>query len=332
MHTRSFTCIFGAVALVLTATAANAADEAAFFVNKTLTYVVATAPGGGYDTYGRLVAEYMGKKIPGVTAVVRNVPGGGHIIGANLIYASAPDGLTIGTFNTGLSLNQLTRSDGIKFDLAKMSWIGKAASDPRVLLVSKQSAEIKSLADLRRGGAPLLFAANVADDPETKVLIPLLKLNGRLLPGYRGDESLLAMRRGEIDANYSSYSANREFVSNGYGWFAFAVGGDVPDVPQLRDIITDDSEETRSLVALLQAQAEIARLTAGPPAIPVGRLALLRRAYKEALEDPEMRAKAQKMKLPLDPAYGEEVMEMMLRAVSLPAEHVDRFVSLVRAK
>ncbi len=104
-----------------------------------MTYIVATAPGGGYDLYGRFVAEYMQKYLPGSTFVVKNVPGAGHLVGTNTIYAAKPDGLTIGTFNTGLIYNQLIGLDGVKFDLTKMSWIGKASSEPRVIVIAQQS-------------------------------------------------------------------------------------------------------------------------------------------------------------------------------------------------
>ena len=37
--------------------ALSAQNGVAFYKGKTVTYIVATAPGGGYDTYGRLVAD-----------------------------------------------------------------------------------------------------------------------------------------------------------------------------------------------------------------------------------------------------------------------------------
>src|SRR4029453_8101656 len=131
--------IFGAwvvAAAGLAAGAAQAQTGADFFKGKTVTYIVSTGPGGGYDLYGRLVAEYMQKYLPGSTFVVKNVPGAGHMIGANTIYASKPDGLTIGTFVTGLIYNQLIKADGVRFDLTKMSWIGKAASEPRIIVIA----------------------------------------------------------------------------------------------------------------------------------------------------------------------------------------------------
>jgi tripartite-type tricarboxylate transporter receptor subunit TctC len=61
-----------------------------FYKGKTITYIVATSPGGGYDSYGRLVARYMNKYLPGSKIIIRNMPGAGHVIGANTIYARGP--------------------------------------------------------------------------------------------------------------------------------------------------------------------------------------------------------------------------------------------------
>ncbi len=84
--------VIGAGAALVAAQPSAAQEGADFYKGKTVTYIVATAPGGGYDTYGRLVAEYMQKYLPGSTFVVKNMPGAGHVIGANAIYASRPDG------------------------------------------------------------------------------------------------------------------------------------------------------------------------------------------------------------------------------------------------
>src|SRR4051794_25693793 len=53
-----------AAAAIVTAGAAQAQTGAAFYKGKTVTYIVSTAPGGGYDTYGRLIAEYMQRNLP----------------------------------------------------------------------------------------------------------------------------------------------------------------------------------------------------------------------------------------------------------------------------
>ena len=45
----------------------------------------------------------------------------------------------------------------------------------------------------------------------------------------------------------------------------------------------------------MQSQGDIPRLTAGPPGIPQDRLDALRAAYRKAMEDPELQAKAAKL-------------------------------------
>src|SRR5689334_25388989 len=94
--------MLAAIAATVAASPAFAETGADFYKGKTVTYIASTSPGGGYDQYGRLVAEFMQKHLPGSTFIVKNVPGAGHLVGANTIYASKADGLTIGIFNTGL--------------------------------------------------------------------------------------------------------------------------------------------------------------------------------------------------------------------------------------
>jgi tripartite-type tricarboxylate transporter receptor subunit TctC len=87
------------------------ADAATYYESKTITIVVGYKPGGGYDRYARLFAKHLTKYIPGSPAVIiQNVPGANSIIAANQIFgATKPDGLTLGTFNNGLVIAQLTK-------------------------------------------------------------------------------------------------------------------------------------------------------------------------------------------------------------------------------
>ncbi|NIS61363.1 MAG: hypothetical protein GTO13_11905, partial [Proteobacteria bacterium] len=70
-----------------------------FYQGRIITLIVSTRPGGGFDTYGRLLASTMKKYLPGSTIIVKNIPGAGHIVGVNQLYASKPDGLTFGIFS-----------------------------------------------------------------------------------------------------------------------------------------------------------------------------------------------------------------------------------------
>ena len=315
--------IIGAAILANGLTAPAAAQTGAdFYKDKTVTYIVATAPGGGYDLYGRLVSEYMQKYLPGSTFVVKNVPGAGHLIGANTLYASRPDGLTIGTFNTGLLYSQLIGRDGVRFDLTKMSWIGKAAADPRVITIGTHSP-IKTFQELMEQKQPVNFStAGVggAGYVETTLLAKILKMPVKIQSGYNGSDDAIAIRRGEITGLVASRSSWELFVQQGHGRFIAQIGGTQTDVPQLKTMISDP--KMHAMIALVQTQGDIQRFTAGPPGIPQDRLGALRGAYRQAMEDPELQAKATKLERPIEPAYGDEVLEMIKTALTQTPETV----------
>ncbi len=313
----------GVVALVAASSGAASAQEgAAFFDGKTVNYIVATDPGGGYDTNGRLVAEFMQKHLPGSTFVVQNMPGAGHLVGTNYIYASEPDGLTIGTFNTGLIYSQLAEKEGIKFDLAKMSWIGKVSSDPRVIVVSKESG-IESYEQLKSLEEPIKFAAagvGSASTIEATMLINTLGLPIQVITGYNGSDDQLAMRRGEVQGIVGSRSTFQQFVDEGHGKFIAQIGGSETDIPQLSSLV--DNAEAQKAIALVESQSNISRLTAGPTGIPADRLAALRDAYKAATSDPEFLTKAEALGLPIDPLVGDDVGAAVTKAMDQTPEMV----------
>src|SRR5947209_15400303 len=61
------------------------------FSGKQITLAISTPAGGGYDLYGRLVARYLGRYLPGnPTLVPQNMPGAGSLIGANWLANAAP--------------------------------------------------------------------------------------------------------------------------------------------------------------------------------------------------------------------------------------------------
>jgi tripartite-type tricarboxylate transporter receptor subunit TctC len=307
-------------AVVATASPLQAQTGADFYNGKTVTYIVATSPGGGYDLYGRLITEFMQRYLPGSTFVVKNVPGAGHLIGTNAIYGSKADGLTIGTFNTGLIYNQLINQEAAKFDLTKMSWVGKAGTEPRVMLTATQSP-IKTWEELMAQTTPVPFATSgpgASNYVELHMLTNVLKAPIKILTGYNGNDDQLAMRRGEVIGGMGSRSSFDEFRKNGYGRYIVQIGGNDKDVPQLLPLVKDPAGQ--QFIKLVQAQGDIARLTAGPPGIPQDRLDALRMAYRKAMEDKELQARALKLERPVEPLYGDDVLVKIKDALNQTPE------------
>ena len=68
-----------------------------YYQGKTINFIVGSGAGTAYDIYARLLANHIGKHIPGNPSVImQNMPAAGGIVAANYVYGVAkPDGLTI---------------------------------------------------------------------------------------------------------------------------------------------------------------------------------------------------------------------------------------------
>jgi len=307
-----------------------------YFKDKVINFIVGTQPGGGYDTYARLIGKYLQKNIPGAKVIVKNMPGAGHIIGANETYLAKPNGLTIGSFSTGLIYSQIVGKKGIRFDLAKYSWIGKANSEYRVLVVG-QKTPFGNLRNLIESKEPIKMACSGVggtDYNETLMLANALGINFKLVPGYNGREGEMAIMRGEIAGIIGSYTGLISFIKAKECRVVLQIGTkkhkDLPDVPLATELKVSPKE--RSLISLIVATNELGRITAGPPNIPLERLAVLRDAYKKTLTQPEFLKEAENIGLEINPAFGEEVAQMMRGAIRQPEENILLLNNIINAE
>src|SRR5262249_2360108 len=118
--------------------AAAPADD--FFRTKTIRLLIGTTPGAGYDLIARILAQHIGRMIPGTPAVVaENMPGAGSLVMMNYLYNRAPrDGTVFGLPLNGVLLEPtiklMSRAGGAaNFDIDKMPWVGSTTEDAQVL-------------------------------------------------------------------------------------------------------------------------------------------------------------------------------------------------------
>jgi tripartite-type tricarboxylate transporter receptor subunit TctC len=317
------------------AQAASAADLNAY-KGRTVTYIVATAAGGGYDGYGRLSARFLEKHLPGSTFVVVNRPGAGHIIGTNLIYTAKPDGQTIGTFNTGVIYSQILKRKSVRYDLSKMSWIGKAAAESRTIMVSTKTPFMNFL-DFQKAKEPVKMAISGIGSSaymELQLLAKVFEANFKLLPGYSGSDDEMAMMRGEVVGKMGSTGGQGAFVRSGRGRFVLRIGGEWPSdlTPAMRGEDIAKTNLQKAVITLIGSQADMFRVTAGPPKIRKDRLDALRAAYDAAFKDPQLLAEAKKLNWDISPAVGEPVGKAISAALEQPAEIVAMMREVQNAK
>jgi tripartite-type tricarboxylate transporter receptor subunit TctC len=321
---QQFFLALAAVVLASPVMAQQSAED--FYRGMTINYIVSSEPGGGYDTYARLIARHMEKYLPVRRIVVRNVTGAGNIIGANTIYVARPDGLTIGTFNTGLIYGQLLELQGIRFDLTNMTWIGKMAEEGRALVLATNSG-LGSVQDLVQSEETIRLASaslGTANHTELLILRAALGLNVRLIPGISGGEFELSMMRGEVAGALNATSSRDQFVERGDGKYVLSVTGEEArnlGVPQARELVRD--QRYLPLLEMMEAVAELGRLTAGPPDIPADRTELLRNVYMQVAADPEFLEQAALLGLPVQPARGEIVEQRVRDALGQPADVIE---------
>src|SRR3954467_12593176 len=111
------------VALLAAAPTAQAEPIADFYRGKTVRVIIGYGPGGGYDIYGRLAAEFLGRHIPGhPTIVVVNMPGGASLKAVEYLYQLAPkDGTHFGSVAQQLAMNAIA-SDKDTIDLTQLPY------------------------------------------------------------------------------------------------------------------------------------------------------------------------------------------------------------------
>jgi tripartite-type tricarboxylate transporter receptor subunit TctC len=118
-------------AAALVAGAAHAQSVEDFYHGRTVTVLVGFSPGGAYDGSARLLAQHMGKYIPGRPSfVVQNMPGAGTLNLVNHLYNVAPkDGTVFGIFARGMAMEPLIGNSDTRFDATKLTWIGSTTNE-----------------------------------------------------------------------------------------------------------------------------------------------------------------------------------------------------------
>ena len=180
-----------------------------FYKDKTIRFIVGQAAGGGYDTYTRTIARYMGKHIPGEpTTMVDNMTGAGSLVAANYLYNNAkPDGLTVANWNSAFVLNQALGDSNVKFDARKFCWIGAPSKGVPVLVVMV-FAGVQSFEEMLKSGRALKVGGTAPRLHSIDLPLMLNKMLGtgfNVVSGYQGTAQVrLAMQRREVDGDFTN--------------------------------------------------------------------------------------------------------------------------------
>ena len=333
MRRRACLALVGALALLAFGREAALADAADFYRGRTVQFHIGSAPGGGYDLFGRLIARHLGRFIPGKPNVIPvNMPGAAGLKMAGYLYSIAPkDGSALGILAQTAPLEQAFGVPGVQFDAARFTYIGRVAPAVEVTYTWNTSPT-KTLEDARQRETVMGGAS-----PDTNTVIYLNVLNAlagtkfRIISGYPGTAELnVAMERGEIEGTTKTWEAFR--AENG-AWleggqvrillqYALKKAHDLPDAPLMIDL--GRTPEEREALRFFASGNELGRGAMTTPDVPADRTTALREAFDAMVRDPEFLAEAAQRKIDVNPMGGEDVAAIVRAILSAPPSVVER--------
>ena len=324
----------------------SAAAQTPFYQGKTINIIVSTKAGDVYDLYPRLVAEFLPKHIPGSpNIIIQNVPGAAGLIGTNQLYNTAkPDGLTFGATYPALYFEQLAKRPEVKFDWTKFIWIGSTVSS-NSLMYMRADTPYKTIDDVRGASAPPKCGATGVTSSAyymPKLLEDAIGTKFEVVPGYvAGQDIDLAVERGEVMCRaftVNAFFAREPFITwrkKNFVRVLYQTGNTrdkrLKDVPLFKELMdkykTPDS--TRRLANVIVAADQFGRPLVFPPGVPPDRVKIIRDAFNKTINDPALLAEAEKRRLDIDPAKGEELDALAKEVMAAPPDVVEKVKKLI---
>ena len=327
-----------ALALAGAASQASAQSTADFYRGKTLRVLIGYGSGGGYDIYGRLMAEFLGKHIPGnPTIVAQNMPGGGSFVAAKYMADVAPkDGTVFGSLAQTMALDSMVQNTA-GIDASQFHYLGRLVTNIDTGMALPRSG-IKSFDDVRKKE----FTVGASGGGSTTMVFPNA-LNAyagakfKIIRGYAGSTEIeLAMEKGEVDI-VGAYglpgilAAHPHWIDKNEVTFLYQAALKrhplIPNTPTLPELGTTD--EGRVILRTIASTAEIGRSIVANPGTPPERLAALRQAFREMLADKEFVAACEQRGLMIDGGAGEDMDAIVADTLKTPKDVLTKVAEMM---
>jgi tripartite-type tricarboxylate transporter receptor subunit TctC len=326
-------------------TAVPAQTEPVSFAGKQIKILIGFSPTGfGYDTYGRLLARHMGKYLPGNPLIVpQNRPGAGSLNLANYLYNAAPkDGTEIAIVGRGVAMEPLlggSTSQG-KFDSTKFAWLGSMNNEVSGFFI-RQPGPAKTLQEVMAGTVLQVGSTGIGGDQHAfaAALNSLFGMKLKPIAGYPGtQEIMLAVERGELDGivGYSwgvARSGNKTDLQAGrlkvIMQLALDKHKELADVPLVTDFVSKPDD--RQVLEMIFSRQSMGRPVVAPPGLDPRIVQAFRKAFADAMHDPQFIAEGAKMDLELNFVSGSDVQALIERLYKAPPDVIARAQAIAAA-
>ncbi len=312
--------LFAAVGGIRTAYGADAAE---FYKGKTVECIVPYKAGGGYDAWIRAISPFF-NKYTGATLSLKNIPAGGGLVGTDAVYLAEPNGLTIGIINgSGCMQAQLTDVKGVKYDLAKFTWLARLTSEQKVMVVGAKS-QYKTIEAMEKSASPVKFGSpGMASFNfyEAILISEAMGIKADMKTGFQtSNEVKVGILRGDVDACTGSFSSLIDGIKSG-NLTAVAQWGELK-MSELANVSSLDkmqpkSKDGKELLNVLAIMNNIGRVMLAPPGLPADKTKFLEDALNKCLEDPAFRKFAQKEDMEVVYLPGAKAKQLAQKGLSI---------------
>jgi hypothetical protein len=330
------------LAYALSGLIVSAAQAEDFYQDKQIKLAVASDPGGGYDTYARVLARHWSNHIPGKPQIIiQNMPGAGGLKAANFIAHVAPkDGLTVGALQNSIGYEPMMGISGGKenaqFDVLKWNWVGSMAKEVGVT-VFWNPPPVHSLEELTKKEVTTgSTGAATSNTIYPRLMNAILGTKFKIVHGYINQPPIfLAMERGELEgAGGPFYSSLRtthpEYLRDNKVTIIVQIAlekhPDLPNVPLLLDFAK--TQEDRQEIELAVASLLMGRPYVLPEGVLADRVKILQDSFMETMKDPALLQEAQKLKLEINAIDGPAVHALLAKMYSTPQPIIDKVTAI----
>jgi tripartite-type tricarboxylate transporter receptor subunit TctC len=331
--------LFIGLVVAMVAAPVQADPVADFYRGKSITMLVASGVGGGYDTYARVFARHAIKFIPGTPGIIaKNLPAAGGLVAASTLYNNVDkDALTIAALANVSTLDPLFGNPGARYDPRKFGWIGSIGKLQNVC-ATWFTSPVKNIEDAKKRNVIVAgagAASNTAVVP--RIVNELLGTRFNVVAGYDPAGGLtMAVESGEAEGicglSWSTIKASRpDWLAgkklNVILQMSMEKLPELMDVPSALDLVTDPAR--KRVLELILIRKETGRPLATAPGSPPDRLAALRKAFEATMKDPEFLADAERNQMEIDPLTSAGIEAFLDKAYAAPADVIAQAAALV---
>ncbi|MCT7378149.1 Bug family tripartite tricarboxylate transporter substrate binding protein [Chelativorans salis] len=311
---RKLTRAGGALAVAVATLAVPAAAQD--WPSGNIDLIIPSSPGGGFDTYGRILGKVLGEQL-GVQIVPKNISGGAGMRGAQAAYNARPDGQTFATFNVPGIIQPIVLGEETGYDIDKIDWLGAMAFNQYIVVVAADSP-YNTIADLKAAGEPVSFSAYGSSGiAANRILCNEVEIECQIISGYPGNnDALLGVVRGDAVASVTPINTATAFNTAGdLKGLLLMTDRDVADFP--------DTEKADSAGYPALASLGLIRAFGLPPGVDPEVSAAFEAAFMKALEAEELQQWAADTDSQLDPMNGDELKALIDSQTELLTRYKD---------